>query len=117
MQNILAEAMIEENSIHEPRSPLDWVVSIILHFVVLAFLLLLPLYFTSKLDIQRFNLTFLAAPMAPAAPPPPPHCIIYDPRDHPLPPTPLPPSPPPRWHHLRHARVTPSRHAHSPLTN
>ena len=64
--------MIEENSIHQPRSLLDWVVSIILHFVVLAFLLLLPLYFTSKLDIQRFNLTFLAAPTPPPPPPPPP---------------------------------------------
>ena len=85
MQNILAEAMIEENSIHQPRSPLDWVVSIILHFVVLAFLLLLPLYFTSKLDIQRFNLTFLAAPMAPAAPPPPPMASSTTRASHPVP--------------------------------
>jgi protein TonB len=72
MQNILADAIIEENSIHQPRSPLDWVVSIILHFVVLAFLMLLPLYFTSQLDIQRFNLTFLVAPTPPPPPPPPP---------------------------------------------
>ena len=85
MQNILAEAMIEENSIHQPRSLLDWVVSIILHFVVLAFLLLLPLYFTSKLDIQRFNLTFLAAPMAPAAPPPPPMASSTTRASHPVP--------------------------------
>jgi periplasmic protein TonB len=72
MQNILAEAMIEENSIHHPRTLLDWVVSMIVHFAALLVLMLLPLYFTSQLDIQRFNLTFLVAPMPPPPPPPPP---------------------------------------------
>jgi periplasmic protein TonB len=72
MHNILAEAMIEENSIHQPRTLLDWVVSMIVHFTVLLVLMLLPLYFTSQLDVQRFNLTFLVAPMPPPPPPPPP---------------------------------------------
>jgi periplasmic protein TonB len=72
MHNVLAEAMLEQDSMHQPRSPLDWVVSIVVHFAVLLFLMLLPLYFTSQLDIQRFNLTFLVAPMPPPPPPPPP---------------------------------------------
>jgi protein TonB len=72
LHDVFAEAMLEETSVHQRRSPLDWIASFLVHFAILGVLLLLPLYFTSGLDVQKFNLTFLATPATPAAPPPPP---------------------------------------------
>ena len=72
LQEVFAEAILEETSVHQRRSPLDWIASFLVHIAILGVLLVLPLYFTSGLDIQNFNLTFLAPPMTPAAPPPPP---------------------------------------------
>ena len=72
LHEVFAEAMLEDTSTHQRRSPLDWVVSIGVHFAILAVLLILPLYFTSGLDMQKFNMTFLVPPVTPAAPPPPP---------------------------------------------
>lgn len=71
MHDVFAEAMLEESSTRQRRSPLDWVVSLAVHVAVLATLLILPLFFTNNLNMQRLNLTFLAPPMTPAAPPPP----------------------------------------------
>lgn len=70
IQDVFAEAMLEENSAHQRRSPLDWAVSLTVHVAVLAVLLILPLYFTAGLDVHKLNLTFLASP--PAGPPPAP---------------------------------------------
>ena len=39
---------------------------------ILSALLILPLYYTAGLDLQKFNLTFLLAPMSPPAAPPAP---------------------------------------------
>jgi protein TonB len=64
--------MLEKSSVRQRRSPLDWAVSLMVHVVVLGTLLILPLYFTTGLDIHKYNLTFLAPPLSPAAPPPPP---------------------------------------------
>jgi periplasmic protein TonB len=69
--DVFADAMLEDSSAHQHRSPLDWVVSLTVHIAILIVLLILPLYFTSGLDIQRFNLTFLAPPVTPPAAPPP----------------------------------------------
>lgn len=60
--DVFAETMLEDNAAHQRRSPLDWLVSIGVHFVLLALLLILPLYFTTRLNFQKLNLTFLAAP-------------------------------------------------------
>jgi protein TonB len=70
LQDVFAEAMLEDNSAHQRRSPLDWAVSLAVHVAILAVLLILPLYFTAGLDVHKFNLTFLASP--PAGPPPAP---------------------------------------------
>lgn len=72
IQEVLTEAILEHTSVHQRRSPMDWIASFVVHIAVVGVLLVLPLYFTSGLDIQRLNLTFLATPMTPAAPPPPP---------------------------------------------
>ena len=69
---VFAEAMLENTSTYQRRSPLDWVVSIAVHFAILGTLLMIPLYFTAGLNFQKLNLTFLAPPMMPAGPPPPP---------------------------------------------
>jgi len=71
-QNILAEAMLEATSAHQKRHPLKWAVSLGAHVAVLTVLLLLPLYFSQGLDLHRFNMTLLTAPLPPAAAPPPP---------------------------------------------
>jgi protein TonB len=87
--DVFAEAMLEDNSTHQRRSPLDWVASIGVHFAILAVLLILPLYFTEGLDSQKLNLMFLAAPPMPAAAPPPPMFSSAVPR--PIRPVPLRP--------------------------
>ena len=71
LHELFAEAMLENTSTHQRRGAFDWVASIGLHFAILAVLLILPLYFTTGLDSQKLNLTFLAPPVMPAAAPPP----------------------------------------------
>lgn len=71
LHEVFAEAMLEESSTHQRRSPLDWAVSLLVHVAILAVLLILPLYFTNGLNMQKMNLTFLATPLAPAAAAPP----------------------------------------------
>jgi len=70
LHEVFAEAMLEESSAHQRRNPLDWAVSVAVHVAVLAVILILPLYFTTGLDVHKLNLTFLATPLPPAAPPP-----------------------------------------------
>lgn len=72
LHEVFAEAILGDSSVHQHRSALDWVASAAVHVAILFTLLIVPLYYTSGLDIQKFNLTFLAPPMTPAAAPPPP---------------------------------------------
>jgi protein TonB len=75
--DVFEEAMLDRTSVHQQRRPLDWVVSSLVHALVLLLLLAAPLYFTQGLDPQKLKLTFLVAPMPPAAPvPPAPHSVI-----------------------------------------
>jgi periplasmic protein TonB len=69
---VFAEALLEKSPTRQVRSPLDWTVSFSVHLMLLSALLLLPLLYTQKLDLQQFRVNFMAAPSAPAAPPPPP---------------------------------------------
>jgi periplasmic protein TonB len=78
VRDVFAEAILEESSSHQRRSPLDWALSFGIHAAVLAVLLVLPLYFTKGLDVQKIDLTFLALP--PAGPPPPPMTSAAAPR-------------------------------------
>jgi protein TonB len=71
--DVFAEAMLEDNPAHQLRSGLDWVVSLAVHAAILSVLLILSLYYTTGLDIQKLNLTFLAPPLIPTAAPPPAH--------------------------------------------
>jgi periplasmic protein TonB len=71
-QNVFAEAMLETTSTRQKRHPLKWAVSLGAHIAVLTVLVLMPLYFSQGLDLQRFNMTLLTVPLPPAAAPPPP---------------------------------------------
>jgi protein TonB len=71
-QDVFAEAMLEKSSTRQKRHPLKWAVSLGAHAAVLVLLLLMPLYFSQGLDLHRFNMTLLVAPLPPAAAPPPP---------------------------------------------
>jgi len=71
-RDVFAEAMLEDTSAHHRRSALDWVMAIGVHGAILAALLILPLYFTTGLNFQKVNLTYLAPPPPLAAPPPAP---------------------------------------------
>jgi protein TonB len=70
LHEVFAETMLEDSSAHQRRSALDWLVSVSIHFLILALLLILPLYFTTQLDFQKLNLTFLAAPATHLVAPP-----------------------------------------------
>ena len=73
---VFAEALLENSTTRQRRSPMDWAVSFFIHFAILLLLLFLPLYFSQGIDMKRLETTLLVAPMPPmAAPPPPPPSI------------------------------------------
>jgi periplasmic protein TonB len=78
--DVLVEVLLEYTSVRQRRSTLDWVASFGVHVAILAVLTILPLYFTTGLDSQKLNLTFLAPPVMPAAAPPPPLASSAAPR-------------------------------------
>jgi len=69
-KNLFAEAMLENSSTRPRRRARDFVVSATVQLLLLATLLLLPLYFTEAPDTHQLNPTLLV-PIPPAAPPPP----------------------------------------------
>jgi periplasmic protein TonB len=71
-QEVFADAILEGSSVRQKRHPLKWAVSLGAHLGVLILLLLMPLYFSQGLNMQRLNMTLLVAPPPPAAAPPPP---------------------------------------------
>jgi protein TonB len=76
---VFSEALLEQSSTRQRRSPMDWAVSFFIHFAILFLLLLLPLYFSQGIDMKRLETTLLVAPMPPMAPapPPPPSAIAH----------------------------------------
>jgi protein TonB len=77
LQNrVFSEALLENSTTRQRRSPMDWAVSFLIHFAILFVLLFLPLYFSQGIDMKRLETTLLVAPMPPmAAPPPPPASV------------------------------------------
>jgi periplasmic protein TonB len=70
-QEVFADAILDSSSARQKRHPLKWAVSLGAHTLVLIVLLLLPLYFSQGLNMQRLNMTLLIAPQPPPPPPPP----------------------------------------------
>ncbi|HLJ24273.1 MAG TPA: energy transducer TonB [Candidatus Acidoferrales bacterium] len=68
---VFAEALLEDSSTRQRRSPMDWAISFLIHFTILILALLIPLYFSQSIDMKPLETTLLVAPMPPMAPPPP----------------------------------------------
>lgn len=68
---LFAEAILENTSTRRRRSPMDLALSLFIHFGILAVLLLVPLFVSQGIDMQRLQTTLLIAPMPPMAAPPP----------------------------------------------
>jgi protein TonB len=64
---VFAEALLENSTARQRRSPMDWAVSFFIHFAILLLLLFLPLYFSQGIDLKRLETTLLVAPMPPMA--------------------------------------------------
>lgn len=69
--DMFMNALLELPSEYERRNPLEWACSILLHAVVIASLVIAPLYFTERIDLNAFQNTWLATPAPPGPPPPP----------------------------------------------
>jgi protein TonB len=69
---VFSEALLENSTARQKRSPMDWALSFFVHFAVLGLLLFLPLYFSQGIDMKRLQTTLLVAPLPPMAPAPPP---------------------------------------------
>ncbi len=65
------KALLELPSEYKHRNPLEWVCAVLLHAVVIAALIIAPLYFTEAIDLKAFQNTWLAEPAPPGPPPPP----------------------------------------------
>lgn len=65
------KALLELPSEYKHRNPLEWVCAVLLHAVVIAALIIAPLYFTDAIDMKAFQNTWLAKPAPPGPPPPP----------------------------------------------
>ena len=75
---VLSEALLENSSTRQRRSPLDWAISFFIHFAILFVLIILPLFYSQGIDMKRLETTLLVAHMPPMAPvPPPPPSIAH----------------------------------------
>lgn len=68
---LFAEALLEFSPTRPKRPVLDLLLSLFIHTLALAILLLIPLYFTEAIDLKQFTQTLLVAPPPPPPPPPP----------------------------------------------
>jgi protein TonB len=62
--------MLENNRMKRPKRPVDIVVSLVGHVLLVAIAILLPLYFSDAVHLQQMETTYLVAPPLPPPPPP-----------------------------------------------
>jgi protein TonB len=73
--DVFLNALLETGTTRKVRrSPLEWVAAMGLHIVILATLIIVPLYTTGTIQLLNYEDTPLVAP--PAAPPPPPPAAV-----------------------------------------
>lgn len=70
-EKLFAEAMLENSPTRPRRRTRDLMISSAVHAILLATLVLLPLYFSEAIDLHQFNKTLLVPPPPPPPPPPP----------------------------------------------
>jgi periplasmic protein TonB len=68
-QETFLRGMLDTPTMHGARSPLDWVISLLVHGALVGAVLVAPLMFTQGLDLRNLEVTFLEAPRPPAAAP------------------------------------------------
>ena len=67
----LNSALLENSTTRKKSTIWDYLISLTVHTVLLATMILVPLYFTDAIDLKQFSTTFLVAPPPPPPPPPP----------------------------------------------
>jgi len=75
-QEKILSALLETPLETKRRNPVDWLISLVIHIVVIAVLVIAPLLFTQVIDIHSLQLTYLVAPAVPAAPAPPAPVVV-----------------------------------------
>jgi len=75
-QNTVLTALLETPLREQHRNPLDWLVSLFVHVMVVAAVIIMPLFFTQVIDMHNLQLTYLVTPAPPAAPSAPPAAAI-----------------------------------------
>lgn len=70
-KDTFTNALLELPCEYKHRNPLEWACSLMLHAVVVAALIIVPLYFTQAIDLKAFQNTWLLSPAPPGPPPPP----------------------------------------------
>ena len=70
-QQAFVRGMLETPLEHGHRNPIEWMVSLGLHILVVTTVVVVPLLFTQAIDLHNFQLTYLALPKPPAAAPAP----------------------------------------------
>ena len=63
--------MLENNRMKGPKGAMDIFLSVVIHGLVLAAAILIPLFFSNALNFHPMEITYLVAPPPPPAPPPP----------------------------------------------
>lgn len=70
-QATFLKGLLDTPTDHRERNPVDWLISVAVHVVVVSAVLIAPLAFTQAIDLHNFQLTYLSMPKPPAAAPAP----------------------------------------------
>jgi periplasmic protein TonB len=70
-QETFLHGLLETPTAEDHRSPLDWVISLVIHVAVVAAVIIIPLAFTQSIDFHNLRVTYLSLPRPPAAAPAP----------------------------------------------
>jgi len=70
-QAVFLRGLLDTPTDHPQRNSIDWIVSLLLHILIVGAVVVVPLAFTEGIDLRAFQLTHLTVPKPPAAAPPP----------------------------------------------
>src|ERR1700739_1350822 len=68
-QHLFEDTMLDRPQMAQPKRLADMAVAFVFQGLLIAILVLVPLYFTEAIDLGAYNTTYLAAPPPPPAPP------------------------------------------------
>ena len=76
----LHAAFLDEAWSTDVRKPVDWLISLGIHFAVVAVVMMVPLFLTQAIDLSHYTNTYLVSPTLgaplPPGPPPPPAAAV-----------------------------------------